>query len=174
MSIKLEATANDIELKKNRIQDLENVNSHDEGYPTALAAKQYADSLKVTVDTELSDESDNPLQNKVITKELKKLKELGETQSDWNTNDNTSPSYIKNRPFYTDKVESDVWEFAVPITNEATGEGIYVAVPMPDADLSQFTDGQELEYEVYDSGELQSSGTNVFFKSVNVREMFDG
>lgn len=173
MAIKLDATANDIELKKNRIQDLENVNSHDEGYPTALAAKQYADSLKVTVDTELSDKSDNPLQNKVITKELKKLKELGETQSDWNTNDNTSPSYIKNRPFYTDKVESDVWEFAVPITNEATGEGIYCSIPMPDADLSQFTDGQELEYEVYDSRELQSSGTNVFFKSVNIREMFE-
>lgn len=173
MAIKLEATANEIELKKNRIQDLENVNSHDEGYPTALAAKQYADSLKVTVDTELSDKSDNPLQNKVITEELKKLKELGETQSDWNTNDNTSPSYIKNRPFYTDKVESDVWEFEVPITNEATGEGIYVSIPMPDADLSQFTDGQELEYEVYDSGELQSSGTDVFFKSVNIREMFE-
>lgn len=172
MAIKLDATANDIELKKNRIQDLENVNSHDEGYPTALAAKQYADSLKVTVDTELSDKSDNPLQNKVITEELKKLKELGETQSDWNTNDNTSPSYIKNRPFYTDKVESDVWEFSVPITNEATGEGFYVSIPMPDADLSQFTDGQELEYEVYDSGELQSSGTNIFFKSVNVREIF--
>ena len=173
MSIKLEVTANDIELKKNRIQDLENVNSHDEGYPTALAAKQYADSLKVTVDTELSDKSDNPLQNKVITEELKKLKELGETQSDWNTNDNTSPSYIKNRPFYTDKVESDVWEFKVPITNEATGEGFYCSIPMPDADLSQFTDGQELEYEVYDGGELQSSGTNIFFKSVNIREMFE-
>lgn len=173
MAIKLDATANDIELKKYRIQDLENVNSHDEGYPTALAAKQYADSLKVTVDTELSNKSDNPLQNKVITEELKKLKELGETQSDWNTNDNTSPSYIKNRPFYTDKVESDVWEFTVPITNEATGEGIYVSIPMPDADLSQFTDGQELEYEVYDSGELQSSGTDVFFKSVNIREMFE-
>lgn len=173
MSIKLEATANDIELKKNRIQDLENVNSHDEGYPTALAAKLYADKLKVTIDTELSETSENPVQNKVTTEELKKLKELGEAQSDWNTNDNTSPSYIKNRPFYTDKVESDVWEFAVPITNEATGEGIYVSIPMPDADLSQFTDGQELEYEVYDNGELQSSGTNVFFKSVNIREMFE-
>lgn len=173
MAIKLEATANEIELKKNRIKSLNEVTDHDEGYPTALAAKQYTDSHKVTVDTELSDKSDNPLQNKVITEELKKLKELGETQSDWNTNDNTSPSYIKNRPFYTDKVESDVWEFTVPITNEATGEGIYVSIPMPDADLSQFTDGQELEYEVYDSGELQSSGTDVFFKSVNIREMFE-
>lgn len=95
-------------------------------------------------------------------------------QSDWNVNDNTSPSYVKNRPFYDEKIESDVWEFTVPITNEATGEGIYCSVPMPDADLSQFTDGQQLEYEVYDGGELQSSGTNVFFKSVNVREIFDG
>lgn len=139
--------------------------------PTEMAEE--IKRLTVTIDSELSNTSTNPLQNKVITEELKKLKELGETQSDWNINDNTSPSYIKNRPFYTDKVESDVWEFTVPITNEATGEGIYVSIPMPDADLSQFTDGQELEYEVYDSGELQSSGTNVFIKSVNVREMFD-
>lgn len=139
--------------------------------PTEMAEE--IKRLTVTIDSELSNTSTNPLQNKVITEEFKKLKELGETQSDWNINDNTSPSYIKNRPFYTDKVESDVWEFTVPITNEATGEGIYCSVPMPDADLSQFTDGQELEYEVYYSGELQSSGTNVFFKSVNVREMFD-
>ena len=70
MAIKLDATANDIELKKNRIQDLENVNSHDEGYPTALAAKLYADKLKVTIDTELSDTSENPVQNKVATETL--------------------------------------------------------------------------------------------------------
>lgn len=95
------------------------------------------------------------------------------SQSDWNINDSKNSAYIKNRPFYDEKIESDVWEFTVPITNEATGEGIYCSVPMPDADLSQFTDGQQLEYEVYDSGELQSSGTNVFIKSVNVREMFD-
>lgn len=94
-------------------------------------------------------------------------------QSDWNVNDATNPSYVKNRPFYDEKIESDVWEFKVPITNEATGEGIYVSIPMPDADLSQFTDGQELEYEVYDGEELQSSGTNIFFKSVNIREMFE-
>lgn len=94
-------------------------------------------------------------------------------QSDWNVNDATNPSYVKNRPFYDEKIESDVWEFKVPITNEATGEGIYCSIPMPDADLSQFADGQELEYEVYDNGELQSSGTNIFFKSVNIREMFE-
>lgn len=70
MSIKLEATANDIELKTNRIQDLENVNSHDEGYPTALAAKLYADKFKVTIDTELSETSENPVQNKVATETL--------------------------------------------------------------------------------------------------------
>lgn len=95
------------------------------------------------------------------------------SQSDWNINDSKNSAYIKNRPLYDEKIESDVWEFTVPITNEATGEGIYCSVPMPDADLSQFTDGQQLEYEVYDSGELQSSGTNIFFKSVDVRKMFD-
>jgi hypothetical protein len=95
------------------------------------------------------------------------------SQSDWNINDSKNSAYIKNRPFYDEKIESDVWEFTIPITNEATGEGIYCSVPMPDADLSQFTDGQQLEYEVYDGEELQSSGTNVFIKSVNVREMFD-
>lgn len=173
MAIKLHATANEIELKKNRIKSLNEVTDHAEGYPTALAAKQYADSLKVTVDTELSDKSDNPLQNKVITVELKKLKELGETQSDWNINDITKPSYVKNRPFYSEKVESDVWEFELPVVNESTGEGAYPAISMPDADFSQFTNGQELEYEVYASGELQDSGTSVFIKSVDVRKMFE-
>lgn len=139
--------------------------------PTEMAEE--IKRLTVKIDSDLSNTSTNPLQNKVITEELKKLKELGETQSDWNVNDATNPSYVKNRPFYDEKIESDVWEFTVPITNEATGEGIYCSVPMPDADLSQFTDGQQLEYEVYDGGELQSSGTNVFFKSVNVREIFD-
>lgn len=66
MAIKLHATANEIELKKNRIKSINEVTDHDEGYPTALAAKQYADSLKVTVDAELSDTSENPVQNKVI------------------------------------------------------------------------------------------------------------
>ena len=174
MAIKLHATANEIELKKNRIKSLNEVTDHDEGYPTALAAKQYADSLKVTVDTELSDKSDNPLQNKVITEELKKLKELGETQSDWNINDTTKPSYVKNRPFYSEKVESDVWEFELPVVNESTGEGVYPSIPMPDADLSQFTDGQELEYDEFAAGELQSSDTAVFIKSVDIRNIFDG
>lgn len=174
MAIKLHATANEIELKKNRIKSLDEVTDHDEGYPTALAAKQYADSLKVTVDTELSDKSDNPLQNKVITEELKKLKELGESQSDWNINDTTNPAYIKNRPFYSEKVESDIWEFELPIMNETTLEGIYPSIPMPDADLSQFTDGQELEYEEFAAGELQSSDTAVFIKSVDIRNIFDG
>lgn len=140
--------------------------------PTEMAEE--IKRLTVKIDSELSNTSTNPLQNKVITEELKKLKELGETQSDWNVNDATSPSYLKNRPFYSEKIESNVWEFTLPITNEATGEGIYCSIPMPDADLSQFTDGQELDYEVYDNGELQSSGTNIFFKSVDVRKMFDG
>lgn len=127
MAIKLHATANEIELKKNRIKSLNEVTDHDEGYPTALAAKQYADSLKVTVDTELSDKSDNPLQNNVITVELKKLKELGETQSDWNTNDTTSPSYVKNRPFYSESQTVNYREIIETQTDiESAIEGAYI------------------------------------------------
>lgn len=176
MAIKLHATANEIELKKNRIKSLNEVTDHDEGYPTALAAKQYADSLKVTVDTELSDKSDNPLQNKVITVELKKLKELGETQSDWNINDTTKPSYVKNRPFYTKKVESDVWEFELPVVNETTYEGVYSNVPIPDADLSQFTNEQELEYDVYAKDvyfdNVVSSDNLTFIKNHDLRKEY--
>ncbi|MDD6270761.1 MAG: hypothetical protein PUA67_01815 [Ruminococcus sp.] len=127
MAIKLHATANEIELKKNRIKSLNEVTDHDEGYPTALAAKQYADSLKVTVDTELSDKSDNPLQNKVITVELKKLKELGETQSDWDINDTTKPSYVKNRPFYSESQKVNYREIIETQTDiESAIEGAYI------------------------------------------------
>ncbi len=101
------------------------------------------------------------------------MKTSNESQSDWNTNDNTSPSYVKNRPFYSEKVETDVWEFELPVINEQTGEGLIPILPIPDADFSQFTDGQELEYEVYANGELQSSDTDVFIKSVDVRKMFE-
>lgn len=101
------------------------------------------------------------------------MKTSNESQSDWNTNDNTSPSYVKNRPFYSERVETDVWEFELPVINEETGEGRIPTLPIPDADFSQFTDGQELEYEVYGYGELQDSGTDVFIKSVDVRKMFE-
>ena len=94
-------------------------------------------------------------------------------QSDWNINDDTSLSYVKNRPFYSEKVESDVWEFELPVINAVTYEGFYHTIPMPDADFSQFTDGQELEYEVYEGGELQKSDTSVFIKSIDVRKMFE-
>lgn len=94
-------------------------------------------------------------------------------QSDWNINDTTNPAYIKNRAFYSEEVETDVWEFELPVINAVTSEGLYTNVPMPDADLSQFTDGQELEYEAYASGELQDSGTSVFIKSIDVRKMFE-
>lgn len=51
----------------------------------------------ITVDSELSDTSENPVQNKVIKSALDKLV----LQSDWNQNDDTQPDYVKNRPFYT-------------------------------------------------------------------------
>ena len=131
----------------------------------------------ITVDSAMSDTSENPVQNKVITVELKKLKELGETQSDWNINDNTSPSYIKNRPFYSEKVESDVWEFELPVINEVTDEGLYPTIPMPDADFSQFTDKQELNFYVTAntvSGDTHlAEDTLYFYKDFNIRALID-
>ena len=57
----------------------------------------------ITVDSELSDTSENPVQNKVIKSALDALG----VQSDWNQNDSTAADYVKNRPFYTgDSVET--------------------------------------------------------------------
>ena len=54
----------------------------------------------ITVDSELSDTSENPVQNKVIKSALDKLG----VQSDWNQNDDTQPDYVKNRPFYKESI----------------------------------------------------------------------
>lgn len=43
MSVKLDTPAENIELKTNRLTVLDDVKSHDEGYPTGLAAKEYTD-----------------------------------------------------------------------------------------------------------------------------------
>lgn len=62
MSVKFDTPAENIELKTNRLTALDDVQSHDEGYPTGLAAKEYADeacSSKENVAnkiTEISDE----------------------------------------------------------------------------------------------------------------------
>ena len=81
----------------------------------------------ITVDPEMSDTSENPVQNKAITGELKKLKELGETQSDWDINDNTSPSYVKNRPFYSESQTVNYQEIIETQTDiESAIEGEYI------------------------------------------------
>lgn len=93
-------------------------------------------------------------------------------QSDWNINDNTSLSYIKNRPFYSENVESDVWEFELPVMNEETGEGYFPTIPMPDADFSQFTDKQELNFYVTATvlGDTHvTEGVLYFYKDFNIR-----
>lgn len=47
----------------------------------------------------------------------------GQVQPDWNQNDSTQPDYVKNRPFYTETVETVfVEESAMPFTEE---NGIY-------------------------------------------------
>lgn len=100
----------------------------------------------------------------------------GGSQSDWNTNDVTSPSYVKNRPFYSEKVESDVWEFELPTINEETGEGFCPTILMPDADFSQFTDKQELNF--YVTAKTIFGDTHLtedilyFYKDFNIRTYF--
>lgn len=99
-------------------------------------------------------------------------------QSDWDINDNTSPSYVKNRPFYSEKVESDVWEFELPVINKEMGEGLFPTIPMPDADFSQFTDKQELNF--YTTAKTVSGDTHLtedvlyFYKDFNMRTYFEG
>ena len=99
------------------------------------------------------------------------------TQSDWNTNDNTNLSYIKNRPFYSEKAETDVWELEFPIINETTGEGFFPIIPISDIDLSQFTDKQELNFYVIAktvSGDAHlTEGILYFCKNINIRTFID-
>ena len=57
----------------------------------------------ITVDSELSDTSTNPVQNKVIKSTLDKLG----VQSDWNQNDDTQPDYVKNRTHYEESIYAD-------------------------------------------------------------------
>ena len=57
----------------------------------------------IMVDSELSDTSENPVQNKVIKSALDKLG----VQSDWNQNDDTQPDYVKNRTHYEESTYVD-------------------------------------------------------------------
>lgn len=98
-------------------------------------------------------------------------------QSDWNINDDTNLSYIKNRPFYSEKVETNVWELEFPVVNETTGEGFFPIIPISDIDLSQFTDKQELNFYVIAktvSGDAHlTEGILYFCKNINIRTFID-
>ena len=97
-------------------------------------------------------------------------------QADWNQNDDTSLSYIKNRPFYSEKVETDVWEFELPAVNEETYEGFFPTIPMPEADFSQFTDKQELNFYVTATvtGDTHLTESILYFyKDFNIRTYFE-
>ena len=99
-------------------------------------------------------------------------------QADWNQNDDTSLSYIKNRPFYSEKVESDVWEFELPVINLEMSERLCPTIPIPEADFSQFTDKQELNFYVTAnsvSGDTHlTDGILYFCKNINIRALFEG
>ena len=79
----------------------------------------------ITVASELSDTSTNPVQNKVIKSALDKLG----VQSDWNQNDDTQPDYVKNRTHYEDSTYVDyvlnmrptnITEFSIAEVGETT------------------------------------------------------
>lgn len=48
MAIKLNITADEIELKTNRLESLDNVKEHEDGYPTGKATKDYVDASALT------------------------------------------------------------------------------------------------------------------------------
>lgn len=55
------------------------------------------------------------------------MKTSNESQSDWNTNDNTSPSYVKNRPFYSESQTVNYREIIETQTDiESAIEGVYI------------------------------------------------
>ena len=69
----------------------------------ALIKKIGGNGGSITVDSELSDTSENPVQNKVIKSALDKLG----VQSDWNQNDSTAADYVKNRTHYEESIYTD-------------------------------------------------------------------
>lgn len=80
----------------------------------------------ITVDSELSDTSTNPVQNKVIKSALDALV----VQSDWNQNDDTQPDYVKNRPFWREKTKELLFPYItepINVTTEDNGSGFFSA-----------------------------------------------
>ena len=55
-------------------------------------------SSNITVDNVLSETSENPVQNKVITAALSKIPDATNVQSDWSESNTESGAYIKNKP----------------------------------------------------------------------------
>lgn len=137
MAIKLDATADNIELKTNRIQDLENVNAHDEGYPTALAAKLYADKFKVTIDSELSETSENPVQNKVIAAFSNEVEQV---LTNLTENSNLKDFKLVRTQTTTEEVSSIEVNFGSNVTGNYPREIlINLVVPPPTQSLAYIT-----------------------------------
>ena len=79
-----------------------------------------------SMDSELSDTSTNPVQNKVIKSALDSLSEeiVNLPQPDWNQNDDAQPDYVKNRPFYEGDPTVLLEESTLPFADNA---GLYMA-----------------------------------------------
>lgn len=102
------------------------------------ALRSLINDSKVTVDDALSSTSTNPVQNKVVTTEINGIKTLvGDTsvseqintaainnQSDWNVNDESSASFIKNKTHWAASITNVVFESS-SVTFSAAGN-VYV------------------------------------------------
>ena len=86
-----------------------------------------ANGVLKPVDSELSDTSTNPVQNKVIKSALDALSEeiVNLPQPDWNQNDDTQPDYVKNRPFYDGDPTVLLEESTMPFVDN--GDGLHMA-----------------------------------------------
>lgn len=102
----------------------------------------------IIIDPTLSNTSTNPVQNKAVTSAInsKQDKLTGSkgqvvgfdengiavaqeaSTPDWNTNDESDPSYIKNRPFYSNGIVEEIIADNVSLEFESWGgEGVYGA-----------------------------------------------
>ena len=77
--------------------------------PKSAVNKEYADSLKTTIDSELSETSENPVQNKVIYENISYLFEdfNSSISSLQNQIDENHPQMSGSRLFYTKTTEEE-------------------------------------------------------------------
>lgn len=133
----------------------------------------------ISVDSELSNESLNPVQNKVIKSEFDAINALigdasieeqidaaiaGIPQADWNQADSSASDYVKNRTHYAETVDSEL----IPKTNHTFGvgpQGTYSMATVDFVEGNTYTvmwDEQEYECICYQTGNGLAIGCSTF------------